>query len=97
MLQRKAVRRVRSRRSWAVRFLLIALLAFLFLKAVQLYGQIQEKRNDMATLDSHIATESARNEELLALLEHTDDSLEQKANEDGYGLPGQQFYQSEAG
>lgn len=97
MLQRKAVRRVRSRRSWAVRFLLIALFAFLFLKAVQLFGQIQEQQNALSTLDGRIATQNAKNEELSVLLEQKDDSLEQKANEDGYGLPGQQFYQSEAG
>ena len=97
MLQRYAVRRVRSRRSWAVRFLLIALLAFLFLKAVQLYGQMQEQQRALSTLDGRIATQNAKNEELSVLLEQTDDSMEQKANEDGYYLPGQQVYQSEAG
>lgn len=94
MAKRKVARRVVSRRGWAVRFLLIALAVFLFLKAVQLYGQIKEKRQAEAELDAKIRTQAVINE---GLSDQADDEkaaeqLEQKAYDDGYGHPGQQFY-----
>ena len=88
---------VGNRRSWVVRFLLIALALFLFLKAVQLYGQIREKRQTMADFDNRIQTQIVINEGLTDQVENAEDYLEQKANENGYYLSGQQVYQSEAG
>lgn len=96
-MTKRSVRRVKNRRSWAVRFLLIALAVFLFLKAVQLYGQIREKRQAVAELDNKIQTQMVINEGLSDQAENADDYLEHKANDDGYYLSGQQIYQSEAG
>jgi hypothetical protein len=84
-------------RHWAVRFLLIALVLYLFLKAVQLYGQIQEKRQVMMDFDNRIQTQLVINEGLTDQVENAEDYLEQGAYEDGYIWPGQQVYQSEAG
>ena len=97
MATHKSQQRVGNRRSWAVRFLLVALAVFLFLKAVQLYGQIREKRQAMADFDNRIQTQIVINEGLTDQVENAEDYLEQKANEDGYYLSGQQVYQSEAG
>jgi len=97
MAAQKSSRRLANRRSWAVRFLLIALAAFLFLKAVQIYGQIREKRQAMADYDSRIQTQIVVNEGLADQANNADDYLEHKANEEGYYLPGQQVFQNEAG
>lgn len=88
---------VGNRRNWAVRFLLVAFVLFVFLKAVQLYGQIQEKRQEMADYDGRIQTQMVLNEGLTDQVENAEDRLEQEAYEDGYGWSGQQIYQSEAG
>ena len=97
MTAHKTKQRTTNQRIWVVRFLLIALALFLFLKAVQIYGQIREKRQAMADFDSRIQTQMVINEGLADQVENADDYLEQKANEDGYYLSGQQVYQSEAG
>ncbi len=94
MDKRKAVRRVRNRRGWAVRFLLIALAVFLFLKAVQLYGQIIEKRQAEAELDNKIRTQMVVNEGLQDQGENAEEHLENKANDNGYFHSGQQIYQA---
>lgn len=90
-------RRVKNRRGWAVRFLLIALAVFLFLKAVQLYGQIKEKQLAESELDNKIRTQIVVNEGLSDQVENADEYLEQEANDDGYYQPDQQIYQNEAG
>lgn len=96
-MTKRTMRRVKNRRSWTVRFLLIALAVFLFLKAVQLYGQIREKQQAVSDLDNKIRTQMVINEGLSDQAENADDYLEHKANDDGYYLSGQQIYQSEAG
>lgn len=95
MATRKTAKRVRGRRGLAVRFLLIALAIFLFLKAVQLYGQIREKRLEMDKLDAEIRTQGVVNEGLADQDANADDHREQAAHEDGYYYSGQQIYQSE--
>ena len=97
MVQRKMVRPVRSRREWAVRFLLIALAVFLFLKAVQLYGQIQEKQRALAFLNQQIQTQMVKNESDAALLEDPTSQVEMGAYDSGNLRPGEQVFQSEAG
>lgn len=97
MVVKRVAKPVGNRRSWLVRILLVVLALFLFLKAVQLYGQLQEKRLAMAELDSRIETQIVINEGLADRAENADDYLEHKANEDGYYAPGQQVYQNEAG
>ena len=97
MAVQKTSRHSVNRRSWAVRFLLIAFAVFLFLKAVQIYGQIREKRQAMADYDARIQTQIVVNEGLADQVDNADDYLEHKANEEGYYLPGQQVFQNEAG
>ena len=80
-----------------IRFLIIALAAFLFLKAVQLYGQLEEKRHNLANYDEKIRNQMIINEALADQVENADDYLEQKSYEDGYFHPGQQVFQSDAG
>lgn len=97
MAAQKTSHHFANRHSWAVRFLLIALAAFLFLKAVQIYGQIREKRQAMADYDARIQTQIVVNEGLADQVDNADEYLEHKANEEGYYLPGQQVFQNEAG
>ena len=97
MAKHRVARRGVNRRAWAVRFLLIALAVFLFLKAVQLYGQIREKQLAENDLDNKIRTQIVINEGLSDQAENADDYLEHKANDDGYYMSGQQVYQSEVG
>lgn len=97
MATHKSKQRVGNRRNWAVRFLLIAFALFVILKVVQLSGQIQEKRQQIAEYDSKIRTQNVINEGLAEQAENADDSCEQGAYENGYVHSGQQIYQSEAG
>ena len=97
MATHKSKRRVGNRRNWAVRFLLIAFALFVFLKVAQLYGQLQEKRQQIADVDSKIQMQMVINEGFADQVENADDCREQGAYEDGYARPGQQIYQSEAG
>ena len=94
MTKRKAVRRVGNRRAWAVRFLLIALSAFLFLKAVQLHGQLRAKQLEVAATEQAIQKQEAINEDLNNQLDSDvlDESLRNEANENGYYLNGEQIY-----
>ena len=94
MTKRKAVHRVGNRRAWAVRFLLVALSAFLFLKAVQLHGQLSAKRLELAATEQAIQKQEAINEDLNNQLDSDvlDESLRNEANENGYYLNGEQIY-----
>ena len=94
-MKKYAVRRVRNRRAWAVRFLLIALAVFLSLKVVQLYGQIREKQQDLSTLNKLIQEQTAENEGYENGLE--EESLQKEAYSKDYVHPGEQIYQSEVG
>ena len=94
MTKRKAVRRVGNRRAWATRFLLVALSAFLFLKAVQLHGQLRAKQLEVAATEQAIQKQEAINEDLNNQLDSDvlDESLRNEANENGYYLNGEQIY-----
>lgn len=80
-----------------VRILVIVLAFFMFFKAVQLYGQLNEKQQVIDELGNRIQTQIVVNEGLADQAENADDYLEHKANEDGYYMSGQQVYQNEAG
>ncbi len=97
MATRKSRQRVGNRHSWAVRFLLIAFALFVFLKVVQLHGQLQEKRQQIADNNNKIQTQMVINEGLTDQTENADEHREQGAYEDGYVYSGQQIYQSEDG
>ena len=84
-------------RVWVIRVLLIAFALFVFIKAVQLYGQLEQKQLTVAELKNQKQMQYVINEGLADQIEHADDYLEHKANENGYYAPGQQVYQNEAG
>ena len=91
MTKRKAVRRVGNRRAWAVRFLLIALAVFLFLKAVQLHGQIREKQLELAALEQASQKKETAIEALKKQSEEADDKLLEEAYDNNYARPGDQI------
>lgn len=94
MTKRKAVRRVGNRRAWAVRFLLVALSAFLFLKAVQLHGQLRAKQLELMATEQAIQKQEAINEELLSQTDPNavNDTLQNEAYGDGFANNGEQIY-----
>ena len=97
MANKKVSKTTVSRRGLVVRLLLIALLLYVLLKAVQLYGQLEQKRLALEKIHSQIQTQTVYNEGLMDQVSNSDEYVEHKANEDGYYMPGQQIYQNEAG
>ena len=97
MALKKANRKPINRTALFIRLLLIALLLFVFIKAVQLYGQLEQKKLELADLMIQTQTQEVINEGLTDQVNNADDYVEHKANEDGYYMPGQQIYQNEAG
>lgn len=97
MAKKKTTEKSTSGRALVIRLLIIALVLFVFIKAVQLYSQLQQKERVLSDLDGRIQTQLVVNEGLTDQAEHADDYLEHKANENGYYAPGQQIYQNEAG
>ena len=97
MDKKKSAKTSGNRRAWVWRILLIAFALFVFIKAVQLYDQLEQKRLADAELGNKIQTQKVINEGLADQVEHAEDYLEHKANENGYYVPGQQIYQNEAG
>lgn len=94
MTKRKAVRRVGNRRAWAVRFLLVALVAFVFLKAVQLHSQLRAKQLELVATEQAIQKREAINEDLKSQSDPdvVDDTLQNKAHENGFANNGEQIY-----
>lgn len=97
MAAKKTTKISANGRLWVIRILLIAFVLFVFIKAVQLHGQIEKKELANAELDNKILMQNVINEGLADQVEHADEHLEHKANENGYYAPGQQIYQNEAG
>ncbi len=97
MATKKSAKTSINSRGWVIRILLIALALFIFVKAVQLYSQLEQKQLADAELDSKIQTQMVINEGLADQVEHAEDYLEHKANDNGYFVPGQQVYENEAG
>lgn len=92
-----AKRVVKKRTNWVLRLVLVACAAFLFLKAVQLHLQMDEKQQQINTLQNNIYTQQVIKEDLEEQIANAEDYLERHANENGLVLPGQQIYQSSAG
>ena len=97
MATKKSAQTSTMSRGWVIRILLIAFVLFVFIKAVQLYSQLEQKQLADAELDNKIQTQMVINEGLADQVEHADEYLEHKANGNGYYVPGQQVYQNEAG
>ncbi|MBQ8683995.1 MAG: hypothetical protein IJ518_05735 [Clostridia bacterium] len=93
----KTTFRKKKKSNWALRIVLVAVVAFLFLKSVQLHAQLEDKQKQL----DQMAEETIRRELIIEDLEeqknNADALLEQKANENGLCHPGQQIYQNAAG
>lgn len=83
--------------NWAVRILLVAVAAFLFLKGVQLHVQLEDKQKQVVEMNNSISHQTLINEDLTEQVENVDGILEREANDSGLYLPGQQIYQGSAG
>lgn len=91
-------RRAQKRPNWALRILLIALVAFVAFQAVRLCTEIADTGNRIEELTEANAIKEANNESKQEQIDgNVDDTLEDKANEDGMYRPGQQIYQNSAG
>ena len=93
----RRARRTTKKRNWAVRVLVVAVAAFLFLKLVQLHVQMEEKQQQIVDMNNSIHKQMLINEDLGEQIANADEYLERKANEAGLYLPGQQIYQNAAG
>ena len=91
--------KVRAKKStnWAIRIVLVAVAAFLFLKLVQLHTQIGEKQKLIDSANAQNNTLMLLNEDYESQLKNPDACLEKEAYDAGYLYPHQQVYQSEAG
>ena len=93
----RSARRKNQKRNWAVRLLLVAFTAFLFVKLVQLHVQMEDKQQQITDLNDSIYKQALINEDLSEQIANADEYLERQANEAGLYLPGQQIYQNAAG
>ncbi len=93
----RAKTRSAKKANWAVRILLIAVAAFLFLKLVQVHVQLEDKQQQLIDLNNSINHQVLINEDLTEQTENAEDILEREANDAGLYLPGQQIYQGSAG
>lgn len=93
----RSKKRSAKKANWAMRILLVAVAAFLFLKLVQLHVQLEDKQQQLIALNNSISHQTLINEDLTEQAENADDILEREANDSGLYLPGQQIYQGSAG
>jgi len=91
-------RRAQKRPNWAIRILLIALVAFVAFQAVHLCTEIADYSSRIEEVKDANAIKEANNESKNEQIKgDVDGILEDKANEDGMVKPGQQIYQNSAG
>lgn len=93
----KTAHRAKKKSNWAVRLVLVAVAAFLFLKLVQLHVQMEEKQQLIDQMNDSITKQALINEDLGEQIANAEEYLERQANEAGLCLPGQQIYQNAAG
>ena len=98
MTRAAAKRRSNKRPNWALRILLIALFAFVAFQAVRLCAEIVDTGREIAGYESANSILEGLNESKQEQINgNQDETLEDKANEDGKYRPGQQIYQNSAG
>ena len=93
----RAPQKTKKKSNWAIRIVLVAAAAFLFLKLVQLHVQMEEKKQLIDRMNDSIVQYTLINEDLNEQIAHAEDYVERQANEAGLCLPGQQIYQNAAG
>ncbi len=89
----KARKQSKQRFSWAVRVVLLAVAALIFVKAVQLSMQISEKQKVYDQLQEDIAVIEVYNEDLAEKSADPQEYLEQRVREADYVYPNDQVYQ----
>ncbi len=87
--------RVRKARrgSWCLRIAVLLLLAFVFMKGMQVLAQIQERQTQIDEVNRQIAVAQLYNEDLEEKSKNSDQYLEQRLRENNYVRPNDQVYQ----
>ena len=85
--------RVRKARrgSWCLRIAVLLLLAFVFMKGMQVLAQIQERQTQIDEVNRQIAVAQLYNEDLEEKSKNSDQYLEQRLRENNYVRPNYQF------
>lgn len=86
------VRKAR-RSSWCLRIAVLLLLAFVFLKGMQVLAQIQERQDQIDELSRQIAVAQLYNEDLEEKSKNSNQYLEERLRENNYVRPNDQVYQ----
>lgn len=98
MSRTSAKRRTNKRPNWALRIILIALIAFVAFEAIRLCGEIAQTSQQIGEIADANAIKEANNESKQQQIDgNLEGTLEDEANEDGLYRPGQQIYQGSAG
>ena len=87
--------RVRKTRrgSWCLRIAVLLLLAFIFMKGMQVLAQIQERQSQIDELSRQIAVAQLYNEDLEEKSKNSNQYLEERLRENNYVRPNDQVYQ----
>lgn len=86
------VRKAR-RSSWCLRIAVLLLLAFIFMKGMQVLAQIQERQSQIDELNRQIAVAQLYNEDLEEKSKNSNQYLEERLRENNYVRPNDQVYQ----
>ncbi len=76
-----------------IRVIIVAGVAFLFFKLLQLQVQLNDKKAEIAALEQRKAVAEIYNEDLQNKVDNFDDNLEQHLRGNGYVGPNDQVYQ----
>ena len=86
------VRKTR-RSSWCLRIAVLLLLAFIFIKGMQVLAQIKERQSQIDELNRQIAVAQLYNEDLEEKSKNSNQYLEERLRENNYVRPNDQVYQ----
>lgn len=76
-----------------MRIAVLLLLAFVFMKGMQVLAQIQERQTQIDEVNRQIAVAQLYNEDLEEKSKNSDQYLEQRLRENNYVRPNDQVYQ----
>lgn len=93
MSRNVARRRTKKRTNWALRILIVALVAFVALQAVRLCSEIMDTQQQLKQVESANANKESNNESKEQLKNDFEEILENEAHDSGYFRPGQQIFQ----
>lgn len=81
------------RGSWCLRIAVLLLLAFTFIKGMQVLAQIHERQTQIDEVNRQIAVAQLYNEDLEEKSKNSEQYLEQRLRENNYVRPNDQVYQ----